>query len=80
MLGGMPGAGKTTVGRILAQRLGRVFQDGDDGIAEMAGISVAEIFRIEGEDGIPPVGEALLPLGDIAAVCRVGGWRRRSHG
>jgi shikimate kinase len=51
VLGGMPGAGKTTVGRIPAQRRGRVFQDGDDGIAEMAGISVDEIFRKEGEPG-----------------------------
>jgi shikimate kinase len=51
VLGGMPGAGKTTVGRIMAPQLGRVFQDGDDGIEEMAGISMAEIFRIEGEPG-----------------------------
>lgn len=48
---GMPGCGKTSVGRLLAERLGRKFVDADDVLAQSAGMPVPEIFRLEGEDG-----------------------------
>ncbi|HMK99080.1 MAG TPA: shikimate kinase [Acidimicrobiales bacterium] len=44
VLVGMMGAGKSTVGRLLAERLGRVFVDVDDEIVRLAGGSVADIF------------------------------------
>jgi shikimate kinase len=43
--------GKTTVGRLLAQRLGWPFADVDDHIEASAGRSVADIFAAEGEAG-----------------------------
>jgi shikimate kinase len=46
---GFMGAGKTTVGKILALMLGYDFIDTDDIIAGMAGASIAEIFRQRGE-------------------------------
>jgi shikimate kinase len=46
---GMMGAGKSTVGRELARRLGRRFVDSDEEIERAAGASVAEIFAAEGE-------------------------------
>jgi shikimate kinase len=46
---GMPGAGKSVVGRELADRLGVPFLDLDERIEREAGVSVAEIFRTEGE-------------------------------
>jgi shikimate kinase len=48
---GLPGAGKSTVGRILAARLGWPFHDLDAGIEAAAGRTVAEIFEHEGETG-----------------------------
>lgn len=48
---GMPGCGKTTVGKALAEQLGRQFMDADAVIAEKAGMSIPEIFAQEGEDG-----------------------------
>jgi shikimate kinase len=46
---GLMGAGKTTVGRRLAQALGLPFADADDAIAEAAGRSIADIFAERGE-------------------------------
>lgn len=46
---GSPGAGKSSVGRRLAQRLGVPFADTDAMIEEDAGMSVSDIFVTEGE-------------------------------
>lgn len=43
------GVGKTTVGRVLAERLGTGFRDTDTDIVETAGKPISEIFIDEGE-------------------------------
>jgi shikimate kinase len=48
---GMMGAGKTTLGKAVADRLGRAFVDTDRALVERTGVPVATIFEIEGEDG-----------------------------
>ena len=48
---GMPGAGKTTVGRHLARRLQRAFIDADHEIEARTGVRIPLIFDIEGEQG-----------------------------
>lgn len=47
---GMPGCGKSTLGKALAQRLGRTFVDADEEIVKEAGKTIPEIFANEGED------------------------------
>jgi shikimate kinase len=49
VLVGPPGAGKSTVGRLLADRLGVDFTDIDDLIVARAGRSISEIFITDGE-------------------------------
>ncbi|WIY52505.1 shikimate kinase [Devosia sp. YIM 151766] len=49
VLVGMMGAGKTTVGRRLANRLGRRFVDSDEEIERAAQMSIPEIFEQRGE-------------------------------
>ena len=49
VLSGMPGAGKSTVGRLLAQELNRPFFDLDEEIVRFAGRSIPEIFATDGE-------------------------------
>ncbi|MBO4264421.1 MAG: hypothetical protein J5871_07090 [Bacteroidales bacterium] len=49
VLCGMPSAGKSTVGRILAERTGRRFVDTDRLVEEKAGCRISAIFSREGE-------------------------------
>lgn len=48
---GYRGTGKSTVGRILAGRVGRPFVDLDERIEAAAGMTIADIFAAEGEPG-----------------------------
>lgn len=48
---GLMGAGKTSVGRILARRLGKSFYDCDHEIERATGVKIPVIFDIEGEAG-----------------------------
>ena len=77
ILVGLPGAGKTSAGRMAARRLGARFADLDEMIEERAGKSVARIF---GEDGEPAfrelearVGSDLL-VGDPMVLAPGGGF------
>ncbi len=47
---GMMASGKTTVGRLLARRLGAAFVDVDDEVAAAAGMSIAAYFAARGEE------------------------------
>lgn len=46
----MPGSGKSTFGKKLAEKLGRQFFDLDEQIVKMSGMTIPEIFADAGED------------------------------
>ena len=48
---GLMGAGKTTVGKLLAKRLGKPFYDSDHEIEAKTGVHIPVIFEVEGEAG-----------------------------
>jgi len=48
---GLMGAGKTSVGKLLARRLGKAFYDCDQEIERATGVKIPVIFEIEGEAG-----------------------------
>jgi shikimate kinase len=48
---GLMGAGKSTVGKVLAKKLGRRFLDADHVIEERCGVKIPVIFEMEGEEG-----------------------------
>jgi len=50
VLTGMPGAGKSTIGKRVSEALGMDFVDSDDEIVKKAGRSIPEIFADSGED------------------------------
>ena len=51
ILVGMMGAGKTTVGKLLARQLGKLFVDSDEEIQRRTGVTIPHIFDVEGEAG-----------------------------
>jgi shikimate kinase len=70
---GPPGAGKTTVGRVLARRLGVSFTDVDTLIVERIGKPIAEMFTQDGEDAFRAlereiVAEALATADGVLAL------------
>jgi shikimate kinase len=48
---GLMGAGKTTIGRLLAKQMGREFYDSDHEIERKTGVKIPLIFELEGESG-----------------------------
>ena len=73
VLVGPPGAGKTTVGRALARRLGVEFTDVDAVIVKRAGKSIADMFVQDGEDAFRAlerevVAEALVSTDGVLAL------------
>lgn len=57
---GMPGGGKSTVGRQLARRLDRAFFDSDAVIEKRIGESIRSYFEARGEEGFRNVEEAVI--------------------
>lgn len=57
---GLMGAGKTTVGKLLAKHLGKRFVDADHEIEQRTGVKIAVIFELEGEEGFRVREEAAI--------------------
>jgi shikimate kinase len=73
VLVGPPGAGKTTVGRVLAEHLGTGLHDTDAAIEAAAGTSIADIFVDDGEPAFrelerTEVARALSAEGGVVAL------------
>lgn len=73
---GLPGSGKSTVGRQLARRLGRPFIDTDQVIEQRVGLSIREFFEREGEESFRDLEESVideLTLGEPCVLSTGGG-------
>jgi shikimate kinase len=75
VLVGVPGAGKTTVGKLLAKKLGIDFFDSDQVIESRAGKSVSDIFTQDGEPAFRKLEHDVIVelLGSSNAVVALGG-------
>ena len=76
LLVGMMGAGKSSVGSLLAQRLGRPFLDVDAWIEDEEGLSIATIFETRGEAAFRDLEARVLEsflANTVASVLSVGG-------
>lgn len=60
ILVGMPGCGKSTVGKLLADRLQKSFLDADAEIEAAAGMPIPEMFKTQGEEGFRKIETAVL--------------------
>lgn len=72
---GLPGSGKTTVGRQLARRLGLAYFDSDHVIEQRLGCSIRTYFEHEGEERFRAVESAVLDelTQKVGAVISTGG-------
>lgn len=75
---GLPGVGKTTVGRSVARRLGRPFVDMDDEIERLFEKTVSRIFSEDGEpvfrSGEAAVSKRLASSTEPSVISPGGGW------
>jgi shikimate kinase len=86
---GLPGSGKSTVGRQLARRLALPFRDSDHEIESRIGCTIREFFEREGEPAFRDIEEEVIRelTGGAAGVLATGGGavlreanRQRLHG
>ncbi|WP_286714914.1 shikimate kinase AroK [Marinobacter sp. tcs-11] len=85
VLVGPMGAGKSTIGRLLARELGYRFLDSDRIIEERCGANIPWIFDVEGEDGFRQRETAMLDelSNEVGTVLATGGgavMRAENHG
>ncbi|WP_312858191.1 shikimate kinase [Pseudonocardia pini] len=75
VLVGPPGAGKSTVGRVLGRRLGVGFTDVDTVIEERVGTTIADMFTSQGEPAFRAVERQVVAelLGTACGVLALGG-------
>jgi shikimate kinase len=75
VIAGPPGSGKSTVGPLLAERLGVAFRDSDDDIVARAGRSITDIFATDGEPAFRELEEQVVAeaLAEHDGVLSVGG-------
>ncbi|HEV7800085.1 MAG TPA: shikimate kinase [Burkholderiales bacterium] len=77
ILVGLPGVGKTTIGKAAARVLGRPFLDFDQEIQRRTGMEVREIFRLKGEEHFRDLERALtkeLSTSGGMVLSPGGGW------
>ena len=90
---GLPGSGKSTVGRHLAKRLDRPFIDSDQVIERHIGASIRDFFDQEGEEAFRDLEQTVigeLTLGESCVLASGGGavlrmvnrqhFQQRTHG
>ncbi len=82
VLVGLPGSGKSTIGRRLSKALGVGFLDTDAAIEQQTGRSIADIFATEGEQGFRRIEEDVVraALADHDGVVSLGGGAVTSPG
>src|ERR1700682_2931188 len=88
---GMMGAVKTSVGRLLAKNLNKMFYDSDHAIEQRTGVKIPLIFEIEGEPGfrhreavvldeLPALADVVIATGGGAVLAQQNRDRLRSRG
>jgi len=75
VLVGLPGSGKSTVGRQLARRLNLSFTDSDHVIEQRLGCSIRDFFEREGEDAFRDIEQSVIHdlTENLAGVLATGG-------
>jgi len=85
------GAGKTTVGKLLAKSLGKTFYDTDHVIEQRTGVKIPTIFEVEGEAGfrkreaamieeLTQLSNIVLATGGGAVIAEDNRQRLKQHG
>ena len=72
---GPPGSGKSTVARLVADRLGLPVRDTDDDVESAAGATISDVFVEQGEDGFRALERAAVAsaLAEHTGILALGG-------